>query len=65
MTEMSLRQGWINRQFARVERDAKNWPDWMRRETEIRASEQKMKSDSETEAVTEPHVPPVTKVGTL
>jgi hypothetical protein len=34
---MTLKPGWINRQFARVERDAKTWPEWMRRETELRA----------------------------
>jgi hypothetical protein len=33
---MTLQKGWINRQFARVERDAQKWPDWMRRETELR-----------------------------
>ena len=38
---MTPPKGWINRQFARVERDVKNWPDWMRRETELRAQEQK------------------------
>ena len=37
---MTLPKGWINRQYARVERDAQNWPDWMRREMEIRAKEQ-------------------------
>lgn len=31
---MRLQKGWINRQFARVERDAQTWPTWMRPETE-------------------------------
>ncbi len=35
---MSFEKGWINRQFARVERDAKNWPSWMRREMDMRAA---------------------------
>lgn len=35
---MSFEKGWINRQFARVERDAENWPSWMRRETDMRAA---------------------------
>ncbi len=43
---MTLSKGWINRQFARVERDAKNWPDWMRRETEIHAQEQKASTNA-------------------
>lgn len=38
---MTLPKGWINRQVARIERDVKSWPEWMRRETEIRAQEQK------------------------
>ena len=35
---MSFEKGWINRQFARVERDAENWPVWMRREMDMRAA---------------------------
>lgn len=42
---MTLKPGWINRQFARVERDARNWPEWMRRETAVREQEQKHKSE--------------------
>jgi hypothetical protein len=34
---MSFEKGWINRQFARIERDAENWPSWMRREIDMRA----------------------------
>lgn len=33
---MTLEKGWINRQFARLERDALNWPAWMREEGEHR-----------------------------
>jgi hypothetical protein len=43
---MTLKQGWINRQFARVERDSRTWPEWMRRETEIRGKEQEDKSEA-------------------
>ena len=28
---MQLPEGWINRQIAQMEREAKTWPDWMRR----------------------------------
>lgn len=35
---MTLEKGWINRQFARIERDAQSWPEWMRRDAEIRAA---------------------------
>jgi hypothetical protein len=35
---MSFEKGWINRQYARVERDAENWPSWMRREMDMRAA---------------------------
>lgn len=35
---MTLEKGWINRQFARIERDVQSWPEWMRREAEIRAA---------------------------
>lgn len=38
---MTLPKGWINRQISRVEQDAKNWPEWMRRETELRAGKQR------------------------
>jgi len=31
--------GWVNRQFARIERDYKTWPAWMKRETEARIAE--------------------------
>jgi hypothetical protein len=34
---MTLQKGWINRQFARVEKDARNWPSWMRDTAERRA----------------------------
>jgi hypothetical protein len=35
---MTFEKGWINRQFARLERDSQKWPDWMRRETALRAA---------------------------
>jgi hypothetical protein len=35
---MNFEKGWINRQFARLERDSQNWPDWMLREIEFRAA---------------------------
>jgi hypothetical protein len=35
---MTFEKGWINRQFARLERDSENWPDWMRREADLRAA---------------------------
>jgi hypothetical protein len=34
---MTLKQGWINRQFARVENESKSWPSWMLREPEQRS----------------------------
>ena len=27
-----LKKGWLNRQFEKVEKDVKDWPDWMKRE---------------------------------
>jgi hypothetical protein len=54
---MTLKQGWINRQFARVERDAKNWPDWMQRETQIRAQKNKNEADSDVKRTVEPQTP--------
>lgn len=54
---MILKQGWINRQFARVERDAKNWPDWMKRETQFRAQENKTKAAPEVTRTGEPQTP--------
>jgi hypothetical protein len=56
---MSFQKGWINRQFARVEREAQNWPTWMQRDTETmvniaesptRASGQQEKNDSPVDA---------------
>lgn len=37
---MTLNKGWINRQFAEVEQDKVKWPDWMKRETDLRTKEQ-------------------------
>jgi hypothetical protein len=42
---MTLSKGWINRQITRVERESKTWPDWMRRETNLRAEEQKASAE--------------------
>ena len=27
-----LKPGWLNRQFEKVEKDVRDWPDWMKRE---------------------------------
>lgn len=35
---MTLQKGWINRQFAHVEREAQSWPTWMRREAEMQSA---------------------------
>ena len=43
---MTPSKGWINRQISRVERESKTWPDWMRREAELRAKEQKASSSA-------------------
>ena len=48
---MSLPSGWINRQFARVERDSENWPEWMQRETKARAEALRQDARSETGAM--------------
>jgi hypothetical protein len=58
---MTLPKGWINRQFARVERDVKNWPDWMRRETELRAQEQKASTGGTKSANDKEANPPAIK----
>jgi hypothetical protein len=34
---VTFSKGWINRQIARVQREEKDWPDWMRREVGLRA----------------------------
>src|SRR5437763_144039 len=44
--KMTLSKGWINRQITRVERDVKDWPDWMRREAALRTEEQKAPTTS-------------------
>lgn len=62
---MKLKQGWINRQFARVERDARNWPEWMRRETEVRAQEQKHKSELGPIRMDEQQTPTVKNPGSV
>ena len=43
---MTHEKGWINRQCARMEREVQSWPEWMRREFEIRAQEQKASTGS-------------------
>lgn len=32
---MEFEKGWINRHFARFEKDVETWPAWMRGETEV------------------------------
>ena len=59
---MSFEKGWINRQFARIERDAENWPSWMRREMDIRAaSEPSCDLSAELPAVGAPAKKPAAK----
>jgi hypothetical protein len=58
---MTLPKGWINRQFARVERDAEKWPEWMRRETELREREQKASAASDSREGNLETVKPATK----
>lgn len=41
---MTLPKGWINRQVARTVREAEKWPDWMKREFEIRLQQQRSSS---------------------
>lgn len=36
---MTFEKGWINRQFAKLERDSQKWPGWMRREADLRSAE--------------------------
>lgn len=36
---MSFEKGWINRQFVRIERESKNWPEWMNGEPAVNSSE--------------------------
>jgi hypothetical protein len=58
---MTLQKGWINRQISRAEQDAKNWPEWMRRETGLRAGKQKDSEKSSTQ--TGDAAPAVKKAG--
>jgi hypothetical protein len=61
---MTLSKGWINRQITRVERESKTWPDWMRREAEIRAQEQKASTSTIKPATErEPAAPAVKQAG--
>ncbi len=47
---MTLPKGWINRQVARTVREAEKWPDWMKREVDIRLQEQSSGSQARTPA---------------
>jgi hypothetical protein len=61
---MTLSKGWINRQITRVERESKTWPDWTRRETELRAQDQKASTSSVKPATEkEAGTPAVKKAG--
>ncbi len=59
---MTLSKGWINRQITRVEQESKTWPDWMRREAELRAQEQKA-STSTVKSSPDKEAPAVKKAG--
>lgn len=39
---MTLTKGWINRQVLQLEKESKTWPDWMQREINSRAKEQRV-----------------------
>jgi hypothetical protein len=43
---MTFEKGWINRQFAQIEKDAEKWPNWMRREADWRAAASKTASNA-------------------
>lgn len=42
----SLEKGWINRQISRMSAEYKMWPEWMRREAELRARRIKEEIDT-------------------
>ena len=37
---MTLKKGWLIRQFAQVEAEVREWPEWMQREAKFSASQQ-------------------------
>lgn len=63
---MTLEKGWISRQCARIERDVQSWPEWMRREAELRAAsmnEPVRPSPADTEYEREGRNPEVDRAG--
>lgn len=50
---MTLKAGWLNRQFERVNEEIRDWPSWMRREagfTEPSTTSQDQTAAAETTA---------------
>lgn len=43
---MEMKRGWINRQFAHVEREAQKWPEWMRRESDRRIQDHNVHAEA-------------------
>ena len=37
---MTLKKGWLIRQFAQVEAEVREWPEWMQREAKFSTSQQ-------------------------
>jgi len=59
---MTLRKGWLNRQFASVAKEVDQWPDWMQREvrrgaTTVRVSTPSQDQKQSTDQVTAASVP--------
>ena len=46
---MTLKPGWINRQFARVERETEHWPKWLLEDINQRAEEHRAAAISDAE----------------
>lgn len=48
---MTFEKGWINKQYGRVERDARSWPSWMRRDSGIAVQREQPRTHAGVEGV--------------
>ena len=48
---MTFEKGWINKQYGRVERDARSWPSWMRRDSGTTDEREQPRTDAGGEGV--------------
>jgi hypothetical protein len=59
---MTLKKGWLNEEFVRVDADVRKWPDWMQREAGFQKTDHRAEPTQIEKSVTIPEKPTAKKV---